>query len=307
MERKEWLEARKRGLGGSDIAAILGVSPWATPMDVYLDKHGMVEDEDSPSKLRGRIFERPIADYFAEKNGVEITPAGLFQGPRPFMIGSPDFWVNTPGETETWGLEIKTSRSDKGWGPEGTDRIPPYYATQVHWYMLVTNKKHWDLMVYFTLRDEFRQYRVYADEELHENMLNKASEWWQKHIVEGERPSLDGGTGSKQLLNMTFPEDNGLARGPEDRELELFKELHSINEALNTLKVRKEETVNLIKEQMGEACEVSNMFSKVTWKLGAGRRSFDTKTFRKDHPELAEQYTKVSEPSRTFRFTYTEE
>jgi putative phage-type endonuclease len=307
MERNEWLEARRKGLGGSDIAAILGVSPWSTPMDVWLDKKGMLEDHDTGARLRGRIFEPAIANYFAEQNDLEVSPAGMVEGPRPYMFGSPDFWVNKPGEPDFWGLEIKTSRKTDGWGPENTDQIPVYYATQVHWYMIVTGKSKWDVMVYFVLRDEFRQYRLHEDKELHQSMMDKASEWWQKHIVEGERPRLDGGDGSKQLLNMTFPEDDGLARGPSDRELELFKELHSINSVLKDMKVRKEATVNLIKEQMGEACEVSNQFSKATWKLGSGRRTFDTKTFRKDHPDLADKYTKVSEPSRAFRFIYNEE
>lgn len=306
MERKEWLEARRKGLGGSDIAAILGVSPWATSMDVFMDKHGLSKDKDSPAKLRGRIFERPIADYYAELNSVGVYPAGLVQGQRPFLLGSPDFWVRNPAGQE-WGLEIKTARSAQDWGPDGSDSIPVYYQTQVHWYMLVTGKKFWDVMVYFMLRDEFRQYRLHADEEMHEKMLQRASEWWQKHVVEGERPPLDGGDGSKQMLDITFPEDDGLVRGPEDRELELFKELHSINKVLKDLKERKEETTNLIKEQMGETQEVSNDFCKATWKTGVGRRTFDSKTFRKDHPGIADQYTKVSEPTRAFRFKYNEE
>jgi hypothetical protein len=64
--------------------------------------------------------------------------------------------------------------------------------------------------------------------------------------------------------------------------------------------------VNLIKEQMGDTTVIQGDTGKVSWKLGNGRRTLDTKAIRKDHPELADQYTKVSDPSRTFRFTYNE-
>jgi putative phage-type endonuclease len=306
MNRKEWLEARRSGLGGSDIAAILGISPWATEMDVYLDKMGLRKDEDSNAKQRGRIFEKALAEWYAEENNVEVTPGVHFQGEVSFMMASPDFWVSLPGEVQKWGLECKTSRSTKGWGEEMTDQIPAYYATQCHWYMMVTGKDVWDVVVYFTLQDEFRQYRLHKDKELHEKMYEKARDWWNAHIVEQVPPAIDGSKASDTLLQHNFPEDTGEVREPTDREVALFAELHSINKALKDLQEHKSNTVNLIKEQMGDTTVIQGDTGKVSWKLGNGRRTLDTKAIRKDHPELADQYTKVSDPSRTFRFTYNE-
>ena len=161
--RAEWLEARRKGLGGSDIAAIMGVSPWATEMDVYLDKMGLSKDKDSAAKARGRYLERAVAEWYADKNEVEISAGGHFHGRADFMMGTPDFWVNVPGKSDKWGLEIKTARSDRGWGKEGSDDIPPYYKTQCHWYMLISEQEVWDVAVYFTMKDEFRQYRLVKD------------------------------------------------------------------------------------------------------------------------------------------------
>ena len=70
--RQEWLEARRKGLGGSDIAAIMGISKWSTPRDSYLEKQGVAVDEDNNAKERGRILETAIAQWYAEKNGFEI-------------------------------------------------------------------------------------------------------------------------------------------------------------------------------------------------------------------------------------------
>jgi putative phage-type endonuclease len=309
--RQEWLEARRKGLGGSDIAAIMGISKWSTPMDIYLEKKGMSEDEDSNAKMRGRILEKAIAEWYAEKNGFEIQPGPdmPMQGEKEFMLGSPDFWVWDFNESmhDFWGLEVKTSRSDDGWGPDGSDQIPRYYATQVHWYMLVAKKKVWDVAVYFTFKDEFRQYRLYADDELHEKMVESAESWWNTHIVEDVAPNLDGGRGSTYLLTQQFPQDTGEIREPTSREIELFEELNSINDALKMLQVRKKETENLIKNEMQDCSVIQSGHVKATWKLGNGRKSFDTKRFRADHPELAETYTKQGDPARTFRFTYKQE
>ena len=309
--RQEWLEARRKGLGGSDIAAIMGISKWSTPMDIYLEKKGVAVDEDNNAKERGRILETAIAQWYAEKNGFEIEagPPLPVQGEKEFMLGSPDFyvWDREKSMHDYWGLEVKTSRSDDGWGPEGSDQIPRYYATQVHWYMIVTGKQFWDVAVYLMYKDEFRQYRLHADEELHAKMISAAESWWNAHIVDDVPPKLDSGKGSTLILNAQFPLDSGEVREPTDREVELIEELNSINDTIKMLQVRKKETENLLKNQMQDCSVIQSERARVSWKIGKGRRSFDTKRFRADHPELANEYTNVADPARSFRFTYKQE
>ena len=68
MKRTEWLKWRQKGLGGSDIAGILGLSPWTTPFGVYFDKVTPVEDQvddDDKAKRRGRLLERAVGDWMA--------------------------------------------------------------------------------------------------------------------------------------------------------------------------------------------------------------------------------------------------
>ena len=73
------------------------------------------------------------------------------------------------------------------------------------------------------------------------------------------------------------------------------------------LQVRKKETENLLKNQMQDCSVIQSERARVSWKIGKGRRSFDTKRFRADHPELANEYTNVADPARSFRFTYKQE
>ena len=71
----DWHKARRKGLGGSDIAAILGISKWRTPMDVWVEKMGLVEpSEESYAMMRGRILEDAIAQWYGEFTGFDLHP-----------------------------------------------------------------------------------------------------------------------------------------------------------------------------------------------------------------------------------------
>lgn len=74
MSRSAWLEARRAGIGGSDAAAILGASPWATPLSVWADKQGLTEDKPDTIAMRfGRDAEEIVARWFAEDTGKTVA------------------------------------------------------------------------------------------------------------------------------------------------------------------------------------------------------------------------------------------
>jgi putative phage-type endonuclease len=75
MTRDEWLAARRTGIGGSDIAAILGLSPWRTPLDVYRDKVDGAEQPETEAMRWGRLLEDVIAREYAVRAGVRIQRA----------------------------------------------------------------------------------------------------------------------------------------------------------------------------------------------------------------------------------------
>lgn len=125
-------------LGGSDIAAILGLSPWQSARGLYLHLTGEVPaQQDNDVLERGRLLEPVVADNFAVNHPeFEVAEHGIVEDEEcPFLIGSPDRVLLQDGELVSV-LECKTSDISKmnEWGAEHTDAIPPYYAVQALWY-----------------------------------------------------------------------------------------------------------------------------------------------------------------------------
>lgn len=139
QEMREWLKARARGVGGSDIGAIARKSDWKTPFDVWLDKRPEGGVEPPPSSLnrlrRGRVMEKFIRELVEEDEGMRIYPPGHLKGPEDWILATPDGYVyDNPGRGE----EIKTTTEwayKESWGAPGTEQVPVVYALQCLWYM----------------------------------------------------------------------------------------------------------------------------------------------------------------------------
>ena len=95
LPREKWLEFRRQGIGGSDAAAVLGISPFRTGVDLYYDKLGQpVEDDEQNwvAKEMGTVLEDLVARIFAKKTGLKVTPMKMmFQHPdHPWMLADLD-------------------------------------------------------------------------------------------------------------------------------------------------------------------------------------------------------------------------
>lgn len=144
MTEAQWLAKRKMGITGSDIAAIMGLNPWKTREQVYLDKIGQGKPFTGNDATRaGQRLEHPISSFWSKTNQIIITQGEFTAHPEePLFIGTPDF-LHPFG-----GLEIKT-------GVEGTFKkgCPVYYEYQSRWYMMLTQRKRWDLLACLVPKD----------------------------------------------------------------------------------------------------------------------------------------------------------
>jgi len=138
---KEELKARLNSIGGSDAGAVLGLSPYKTPLDIYLEKTGEIEPpnlSDKEAVRWGNILEDVIAEEFTARTGIKTRRVNrLMQHPvHHFMTAHIDRKIE--GKPE--GLEIKTAGFFLGnqYGEEGTDQIPDHYLAQVLHYLAVT-------------------------------------------------------------------------------------------------------------------------------------------------------------------------
>jgi putative phage-type endonuclease len=182
-------------VGGSDVAAIIGVSPWKDQHTLYLEKIGEMPLDPDESKVqrRGQILERPIAQLYAEDSGnlVELPdPAKPIIVQDGYRRAQVDAWEQFD-DTIRIPLEIKSaSEFTRGkWGPSGTDDAPTYYCTQVHWQIALTGAPFGRLVALLGA-DDLRVYTINRDEQVIAFLRKAADEFW-RCVMDRKPPPMD--------------------------------------------------------------------------------------------------------------------
>lgn len=210
MLTTEQLEARKKGIGGSDVASILGLSPWKSQYQLYLEKRGELEEEPLTSEVIhfGNVLEDVVADEYARRNNVKVERRNkMIAHPKwEFMLANIDRKVVGAKK----GLECKTAdKFTRGkWGEDGSDEVPDHYRTQSEHYMIVSGLPAWDLAVLIG-GNEYRQYHLEQDLELSEMIIESERMFWEK-VEQGIAPEMDFAHGETLgLLKKLYPGTNG--------------------------------------------------------------------------------------------------
>lgn len=202
----EWRQHRADKVGGSDIAAIVGVSPWASPYSLWQERKGNVQPGgEIPEMTWGNRLEPVIAQAFQDAHPdmrVQYQPGAVFAHPeRPWQVASPDALILGDGDDPdpVSGLEIKTSRYDDEWaaGP------PPHYETQIQWCMDVFGLPDWHVAALFAGSD-YREYTVNANPAIQDALRDLASEFLAS-LAAGEPPPLDGTRHTYQAVKGLHP------------------------------------------------------------------------------------------------------
>lgn len=302
----EWLERRKEGIGGSDVAAIMGLSPWKTPAQVWMEKTGRIEAEDiseKPYVKFGTIMEPIIGEWYAKANPdtkVRRVNAICKSVERPFIQASLDYEIRYG---ERWGiLEIKTARNDKDW-QEG---VPPYYLTQVYHYMLVTGREFAEVAVFFRDSCEFRQYRVEKDIEDMEAVRAAESDFWENYVQKDVMPALRGTEGeTKALTDMFASPADEFEAVDDDVKADIIR-YRLASESEKAAKEAKQQAAARLMARIGKAKGIEVAGYRVTW-VRAKRAVFDQKRFQEDYPRLWGRYMKVEERNQGLRIKELEE
>jgi putative phage-type endonuclease len=272
-ESDEQIEREKAaGIGGSEIAALVGANPYLSPFGLYARKLGLVPPpERTPAMTLGLLFEPVIASLYAREQGVELEHPGLLTLPdHPIVVGHPDFLVVADGDRAPapTGVEVKRVgfRMAKDWGQEGSDEVPPYVICQVHWYALLTGRPIWDIPALIG-GDEFKTFRVHADFELAAILVEEAEKFWREHVVPESPPKIDSSSAAKDYLKRRFPRERLEIRRATDEEWQMARQLAAADSAFEQAKASKAAIENAIKESIGDAAgiEAAGAF-RITWK-----------------------------------------
>lgn len=290
-----WLEARRTGIGGSDVAGILGLSKWKTPYSVWLDKTGQgVEIEDNAPMKWGRALEPVIRQEYAEATGrVVLQPADMLRHPvHSFMV------ANLDGMTEDRRVvEIKTARAATGWGESGSDQVPQDYLFQVQHYMAVTGFEVADIAVLIGGSD-FRLYEVPADAELQGMMIEAEAEFWRR-VQNMDPPEPVTLAEAMAKYGRASRADRVMA---DQNVMAAVDMLRIVRDKRAALDADEEAAKAVILRTLGECDTLVDATGKTlaTWKAQAGAKRFDSAAFKDAHPDMYSQFVKQGEPSRRF-------
>lgn len=287
-----WLEQRRRGIGGSDVAAIMGLSPWRSPLDVWMEKTGRAEPQDlsdRPYIQFGNIMEPVIADWYrSNRSGLKVRRVNAIcqSMERPWAQASLDYEVHDP--ELGWGvLEIKTARNRCDWA----DGVPAHYLTQIIHYMNVTGRIFADVAVFFRDEAEFESYRYAWDDEDDAAVEQAVDTFWNDYVLTDTMPALVGTQGETVALAEMFAEPAPDSISVSDPDItKLISEYQTFSEIEKGARTDKQKVANELMRRIGDHKALITDTSRVTWVRSECER-FDQRRFRAEHPDLYAQYT----------------
>lgn len=319
-------------VGGSDVAALVGLSPWATPLTVYARVVGGHHEESNATLRRGNLMEPVVRAMYQEDTGAELLGGLKLTHPR-FAYGraSLDDVVRLPGGGRRV-LEVKTCWPTEvgGWGPAGTDEVPDYYACQVAYYLGtgleagVIDEAEADVAALLLgVEESPRVYRVRHDADVYAWLLESVERFWRDHVVPRRPPPPTNPAREAEAVRRLYrAEREPLAPfevlSPEERAAVLaYAEARRMaahaSAALADAEVRLKLALGWRAgvESLPPDCGLarvtwtSDRQGKVSWKAAYDALARETGAARELVQSVAEQHR--GEPGRTLRATETKE
>ncbi|HEX7647500.1 MAG TPA: YqaJ viral recombinase family protein [Noviherbaspirillum sp.] len=298
---------RSKFIGGSDAAAILGVSKWKTPYQLWLEKTGQWQQPDDPERAkvlaRGKRWEPVVIEMLIDElqdRGHEVEVIGrnlryIDQG-CDFLACELDLELLVDGEECNGEMKTIHPFAAKDWGEQGTDAIPVYYTAQAMHGLMVKPRRRC-IVAGLIGADDLRVHEVLRDDGVIEHMRLAEIDFWQR-IRDGVPPdpvNLDD-------LALMFRSDDGSEVAlPEGGDL--HDDLLKLRAVKAKLKAYEQEEALLefrLKRYMGEAQVLMLGGDKAaSWKGQEGKR-FDLETFKAEHPKLYREFQKPTS-TRVFR------
>lgn len=251
---------RQKHIGGSDVAAIHGLDPYRTPVDVYLEKTGQSEgSEENEAMEWGTILEPVIIDKYSRKTGLQVITGleTIYDAKDEVLCANLDGVV-----PDNRVVEAKTSGVSSLWGEEGTDEVPDNYACQVQHYMGITGLKKADICVLIG-GNKFRTYTVNRNEAVIKRLREGCLSFWYDNVLKCAPPDPTTGEDAIKL----YPVDDGSVIEADELAIMTYNNLKGIREQLKMLKVDEEEMIGTLKTILGaKSALISCEKPIITWK-----------------------------------------
>lgn len=305
MSRDEWLEVRKHGIGSSDAAAAVGLNPYKSQLELWMEKTGRDTDLPKPDPTDttapvywGTLLEPVVAASYTQHTGRRVRKVNaVLQHPdRPWMLANIDREVI--GASDVQILECKTAGEfgARHW----RDGVPEYVQLQVQHQLAVTGKQAADVAV-LLCGQQLKVHRVERDDELIAKLMLLQERFWH-YVTTDTPPPVDGSDSSSTALQYLYPRDSGQALDfIQDSQMSaLFTDLQDVRCQADKYKQLEEQYKQQIQQAMGDASTAVFETGSVSWKRSKDSTVLDTKRLLSDHPELLAQYSMIRSGSRRF-------
>ena len=298
LSRDDWLAFRQKGIGSSDAAVAIGISPYKSPLALWLEKTGRQEPEDLSTKeavFWGTTLEPILAEVYQERTGKKVrrVPQILQHPKEPYMLANLDRAIEGGGI-----LEIKTAglRSERQW-EEG---VPFAYQVQVLHQLAVTGKAWADVAVLIG-GQEFRIYRVERDEARITALIDRERQFWH-YVTNDTPPPVDGSESSHKALAALYPCDDApvVDYSDKDESNALFACLVAPRKERQACEHQEALLEQQVKELIAEAQGALFAGGKAFWKQTKASHRLDVEKLTEDHPEMIQAYTLEKPGPRRF-------
>lgn len=307
MSREAWLDVRRTGIGSSDAAAAVGVSPYQSPLELWMIKTGRSErleqpdsDDDTSPVYWGQILEPIVARAYERRSGHKVRRVNaVLQHPNPdypWMLANIDREVI--GHPEVQILECKTTGA---FGAKLWDQgVPEYIQVQVQHQLAVTGKAAADVAVLIAGQN-LRIHRIERDEGLIADLMQLEQHFW-RFVETDTPPPADGSDSSDRALQALFPQDSGESQDWRDDShwSAQFDDLLAVRHQRQALEAQEQALMQTIKQAMGDATTAVFAQGTVSWKRSKDSQVLDTARLKQEHPDLLAQYQTHREGSRRF-------
>ena len=305
LSRDDWLTVRKGGIGSSDAGAAVGLNPYKSPLELWMEKTGRdaglpkidPNDETSPMYW-GTLLEPIVAAHYTKRTGNKVRRVNaVLQHPNePWMranldreiVGAPDVQI----------LECKTA------GMNGArlwkEGVPEYVQLQVMHQLAVTGKQAADVAV-LICGQELQVHRIERDESMIAQLIDLERYFWR--FVELDiAPPADGSDSADVALRALYPRDNGQCLDlVHDTEMSAaFSDLLAVRQVLTTQTQLEAQLKQRIQQRMGDVTKAVFDGGEVSWKRSKDGLGLDIEKLMKEQPDLPQRYPLVKPGSRRF-------
>ncbi|MCS3472593.1 putative phage-type endonuclease [Pseudomonas sp. JUb42] len=307
LPREDWLAVRKQGIGSSDAAAAVGLNPYKSQLELWLEKTGRdaslpkldAQDEESPAYW-GNVLEPIVAAHYTKRSGHRVRRINaVLQHPDPTLT-----WMLANIDREVIGAEEVQILECKTAGINGAslwkEGVPEYVQLQVMHQLAVTGKQAADVAVLLG-GQHLEIHRIERDDSMIAQLIELERLFWD-YVVTDTPPPADGSVSADQALRCLYPQDNGQTVDFNQDTLlcTLFSKWQNVRESIALQEKQEAHLKQSLQQAMGDASRANFPTGSITWRKAKDSVVLDIPRLLKEKPYLQGHYSTTKTGTRRF-------